>query len=170
MKRLTYLLNCFGATLLFSGCMGYSLGGARPDGVESVTLNAVINETGEPAIEIQVTRAMRERIQFDGRLKLVNEEKDADAVIDITLTKYDLSPIAYRSDLRTTPDIYRLRVTGVAELRKLSSGEVISTSSTYGESTFDFQADLTSSKRDALPKAAAEIAKYMLDDLIEQWN
>ncbi len=170
MKRLTYLLNCFAATLLFAGCMGYSLGGARPEGVASVTMNAVINKTGEPAIEIAVTRAMRERIPFDGRLKLVNEEKDADAAIDITLTKYDLVPIAYRSDLRSTPDIYRLRITGVAELRKISSGEVISTSSTYGESTFNFQADLTSSKRDALPAAAAEITKFMLDDLIEQWD
>ncbi len=32
------------------------------------------------------------------------------------------------------------------------------------------EADLTSSKRDALPIAAKEIVRFMLDDLIETWK
>ena len=170
MRRTTLLLNGLAALTLLAGCMGYSLGGARPDGIERVTVTPIITATGEPAIEIQVTHAMRQRIQFDGRLKLVNEPNQADAVMDIRLTEYELNPIAYDSTLRTTPNIYRLRITGTAELRSTESGELISSSSTYGESTFKFQADLTSSKRDALPEAAQEIAKFMLDDLIEGWE
>jgi hypothetical protein len=170
MKKRLYLLNSLAIALLFTGCMGYKLGGSSPQGIDSVTMGPVINKTGEPAIELQITHAMRERIQFDGRMKLVNESKNADAIIEITLTKYDLNPIAFREDLKTTPDLYRMRISGVAELRNTETGKVISTSSTYGESTFEFVADLTSSKRDALPVAANEIVRFMLDDLIETWQ
>jgi hypothetical protein len=169
MKKRQHLLNCFAATLLFSGCMGYQLGGSRPEGINSVAMAPIINNTTEPAIELQVTHAMRQRIQFDGRMALVNKAENADAVIEITLTNYRLSPIAYRSDLGTTPRAYRLRITGAAELKDSKTGKILSTSSTYGESVFEFEDDLTTSKRDALPKAAEEIAKFMVDDLIERW-
>jgi hypothetical protein len=168
-KRLA-LLNMLTATLLFSGCMGYQLGGSRPEGIYSVTMGSVINSTTEPAIEIQVTRAMRQRIQFDGRMKLKNEPQDADAIIEITLAQYTLTPIAFLEDQQSTPELYRIRITAVGELRNLKTGGVINTSSTYGEASFQFEDDLTSSKRDALPVAAEELAKFMLDDLIEEWQ
>jgi hypothetical protein len=169
MKKRLYLLNSLAAALLLTGCMGYKLGGAKPAGINSVTMAPVINATGEPAIELQITRAMRQQIQFDGRLELVNERKNADSIMEITLTDYHLEPIAYRSELRTTPELYRMRINGIAELRNVATGEIISTSETYGEATFEFEADLTTAKRDALPRAAQEIATYMLDDLIDQW-
>jgi hypothetical protein len=169
MKRRLHLLNGLAATLLLTGCMGYRLGGSRPAGIESVAMAPVVNATGEPAIEIQVTHAMRERIQFDGRMQLVNDPENADALIEIRLTDFSMSPIAFRSDLKTTPLIYRLRITGTARLRSTATGEVLSEASTYGEATFDFKSDLTTSKRDAEPIAAREIAKFMLDDMIERW-
>lgn len=169
MKRI-HLLNSFAATLLLSGCMGYRLEGSRPEGIETVTMAPVINKTGEPAIELQVTHAMRERIQFDGRMKYVNQQNNADAVIEIVLTNYRLTPVAYRDELRTTPELYRLTISGNAELISTKDGTVLSSSKTYGESTFKFGSDLTTSKRDALPVAAQEISRFMLDDLIEQWQ
>ncbi len=172
MKRRLYLLNCLSAALLLSGCAGYRLSGASRPGVGSVALGPVANETGESAVEIQVTHAMRSRIQFDGRLELAAEPARADAVLEITLTALDMKPIAYKTEEgdSSTPDLYRLRLTGTAELRDTETGEVISKTKTYGESTFEFQSDLTTSKRIALPDAAEELAKFMLDDLIESWK
>ena len=167
--RRSIMLNGLLATLLFTGCMGYQLGGSRPEGIKTVTMAPVVNSTGEPAIELPITHAMRQRIQFDGRMKLVNSEEDADAIIEVTLTQYALSAVSYRADLRTTPSTYRLRITGIADLKDTATGKIISTSSTYGEATFQFKTDLTSSKRDGLPIAAKEIAKFMVDDLIERW-
>ena len=169
MKRKLYLLNSFVAALVFSGCAGYRLGGTHPEGIETVTMAPVINKSTEPAIELQVTHAMRERIQFDGRLQLVNEPKNADAIMEITLTSYQLSAIAFHNDSKTTAKIYRLKISGEAKLKSTKTGKEISRSSTYGESTFEFDSDLTGSKRDALPYAAKEIAKFMFDDLVEQW-
>ena len=169
MKRRIHLLNCFIATLALSGCMGYQLGGAAPKGIETVYVNPIINTTTEPAMELQVAKALRERIQFDGRLKLVNTPEEADAVIDVELKKYALSAIAYRADLKTAAKEYRIRITGSATLKERSSGKIRSSSETYGEAVFEFDSDLTTSKRDALPRAAQELAKFTVDDLIEQW-
>lgn len=169
MKRRIHLLNLVAATLMLAGCAGYQLGGTRPEGIETVSMAPVINKTTEPAIELQVTHAVRDRLQFDGRLKLLNPGAAADGLIEVTLTKYDLTPIAFSPDQKTVPEIYRLRITGTAKLKNMKTGEIISESATYGEATFPFESDLTSAKRDALPLAAAEIAKFMVDDLIERW-
>lgn len=157
------------ATLLLTGCMGYRMGGSQPVNIDSVHVAPIVNKTLEPAIELQVTRALRERIQFDGRLKLQNTEEKADAVIEVTLTQYNLRPIAFRDDLKTTPDQYRIRIKATAVLIDSNSGEVLSKSNTYGEARFFFESDLTTSKRIALPVAAEELARFMADDLIEQW-
>jgi hypothetical protein len=168
-KRI-HFLNCAAASLLLSGCLGYQLGGSRPEGIETVAVAPVVNKTDEPAIELQVTHAVRDRIQFDGRLKLINSATEADGVIEIILWDYQLTPIAFNREDSTTPQIYRLRITGNAKMTDTETGEIISESNTYGEATFPFSSDLTSSKRDALPTAAAEIAKFMVDDLIEAWQ
>jgi hypothetical protein len=149
--------------------MGYELGGSGPAGMKTVAVAPVINKTDEPAIELEVTHALRQRLQFDGRMKLTRSEHEADAVIEVTLTDYSLTPVAYRSDQRTTPELYRIRITGNAQMKDPAAGTVISESETYGESVFEFTSDLTSSRRNALPEAAREIAKLMIDDLIETW-
>lgn len=169
MTRRMHLSIYLAVSLLLSGCMGYKLGGSRPEGIETVAIAPVVNKTIEPAIEIQVSHALRERLQFDGRLKLVNSPESADAIMEVILTKYTLSPIAFRTERKTTPELYRLRINGTAELKDVNTGETLTTSKTYGEATFRFEADLTSAKRDALPVAAREIAKFMVDDLIERW-
>ncbi len=169
MKRSCQPFAVLAAALMLSGCMGYRLGGGRPENVETVAVAPVVNRTAEPAIELQVGHALRQRLQFDGRLKVANDPETADAVIETTLTDYTLTPIAFRSELRTTPSQYRLRIAGEARLVDRETGEVLSTSSSYGEALFAFQSDLTSSKRDALPMAASELAKFMVDDLVEQW-
>jgi len=169
MKQNIHFLSCTAALLLLSGCMGYQLGGTRPVGVESVHMAPVINKTGEPAIELQIAEALRQRIQFDGRMKLENTKNQADAIIDVTLTGYKLTAIAFRDDHRTTTEQYRLRITGTATLTDPKTGEILSKSKTYGETIFPFKSDLTTSKRNALPLAAKELAKFMTDDLIERW-
>jgi hypothetical protein len=169
MRKALQITGNIAIALLLAGCMGYQLGGGKPAGIETVSMAPVINQTAEPAIELQVTHALRDRIQFDGRLKLVDAGDFADGIIEVHLTRYEMTPIAYRGDKTTMPQVYRLRITGKAALRRSDTGNIIATSETYGEATFPFQSDLTSAKRDALPAAATEIAKFMVDDLIEQW-
>lgn len=161
----------FGAVafLMLSGCLGYQLGGGRPEGIQTVALRAIVNKTGEPALEQAVTHALRERIQFDGRLKLVDLSDQPDSIIEVNLQRYQLIPIAYRNRRNATPELYRLTLDADAALIRTADGKTVSSSQSYGETQLPFQSDLTSTKRDALPDAAAELAKYMLNDLIDQW-
>ncbi len=149
--------------------MGYRMGGGSPAGIKTVAVAPIVNHTGEPALELQLAHALRQHIQFDGRLELANTEESADGVIEVALTQYDLQPIAYTDSDRSTPRLYRLRITGKAVLKRIATGTVVSSSETYGEALVPFQSDLTSSKRDALPEAAREFAKLAIDDLVEQW-
>jgi hypothetical protein len=169
MKRCNYLLNGLLATLLLTGCMGYRLGGTQPEGVETVFVAPVVNQTTEPAIELQATHALRQRIQMDGRLRLVDSPAKADAIMEVVLTEYLLSAIAFRGELKTTAEQYRIRISANSTLKNAQTGKAITESTTYGETTFFFESDLTTSKRSALPRAAQELAKFTVDDLVEQW-
>ena len=169
MKRCIHLINTLLLTLFLAGCMGYHLEGTHPEGVRSVYLEPIINKTDEPAIELQMTHALRQRIQFDGRLKLVDHPAQADARLFVNLTRYKLHATAYNNDNETTPEQYRLRIDAQSTLED-SNGKTLSSSKTYGEATFFFKSDLTSSKRNALPMATDELARFILDDLIEQWK
>ncbi|VGO20049.1 LPS assembly lipoprotein LptE [Pontiella sulfatireligans] len=169
MKRRIHLLTSLVATLFLTGCMGYQLGGSRPDGIETVYLAPVVNKTGETAIELPVTQALRERIQNDGRLKLVNDASQADAVIEVELVKFKLKAIAFQRKQKTTAREFRMRIDAVASLKSTTTDEILSESKTYGNANFTFDSDLTNAKRQATPRAAYELAEYMVDDLIEQW-
>jgi hypothetical protein len=156
--------------LFLSGCLGYHIETGRPEKVQSVYIEPILNQTDEPAIEIQMMHALQQRAQFDGRIKLVDRPEDADALLQVRLTDYRLHATAYNNDIETMPEQYRLRIEARSTLSRPDSGEVISRSDTYGEATFFFKSDLTTSKRNALPTATDELARFIYDDLIDQWK
>jgi hypothetical protein len=157
-------------TTSLTSCVGYHFNGATPHHILTVNLAPIINQTNEPAIERQVTRAMRSFIQFDGRLKLIDHNQ-ADAKIEITLTTYRNNPIAYRSDDReVAPRFYRQSITATARLIHLSTGKILQEATNHGEALFEFESDLSTSKRNTQAEAANELARLLFSDLIETWQ
>ena len=155
--------------LLFTGCLGYQLGGPTPDQIKTIALAPIINRTTEPAIEQPLTHAMRSFIQQDGRLALTDPTQ-ADAILEITLTRHQSHPIAYRSNQRdVAPRYYRLTLTATAQLRNTQTGDIISQTTNHGESLFEFTSDLSTSKRNTHTAAADELARLLFSDLIEIW-
>ena len=151
------------------GCAGYSFNPTTPLNVESVALSPIINKTSEPAIEHKLTEAVKSYIQLDGRLILENVS-DADAVIEITLTKYRNNPIAYRTDTREiSTENYLQGVHASAVMINTKTGEIIAETINHGESIYNFESDLASSKRNVFSSAADELARMLYTDLIEQW-
>ncbi len=152
-----------------SSCVGYHLNGTIPHHISTVQLAPIINQTDEPAIERQITRAMRSFIQFDGRLQLV-DHTSADARIEITINSYRNNPIAYRSnDRQVAPRFYRQSITATARLINIATGETLKEATNYGESLFEFKSDLSTSKRNTQFEAANELARLIFSDLIETW-
>lgn len=171
MNMKTYINSIKIAICLFilNGCIGYSLQPTLPDGIKSVAIKPIINKTSEPAIEIKVQEALAEFIQLDGRLELTNQS-EADAIIEITLTRYVNNPIAYKSNTREfSPKTYLQGVHATALLRNNTTGEIISKTINHGESVFDFEFDISNSKRNVFSNAADELVRMIYTDLIEQW-
>jgi len=159
------------AAVVGSGCanMGYSLGSMLPPAIKTVYIPTVINETDEPLVESEVTRAILEEVQLDGSLEVKNREK-ADSILQIRLTQYKIVPISFERDRRTAAEEYRIFLTAQILLTRTSNGDVLAEAPfVQGESTFELEGDLTSSKRIGLPEAANDLAHDIVEQIVEYW-
>jgi hypothetical protein len=160
------------AAAMLSGCagMGYNLGSMLPPEIRTVYVPTVQNGTDEPQLETETTRAVIDAIQRDGSLHVAGEA-DADAILHVVLTSYQIVPIAYRRDTRTAAEEYRIYLTAqIGLLQNDGSGAVLAQSPIVrGESTFEMVGDLTSSKRVGLPTAANDLAQKIVEQIVEYW-
>ena len=95
--------------LLLSGCAGYRVGSTLDKSIQSVSLT-IVNKTSEPSIEVAVQKALRAELQMDGRLE-VRSKDDADVALTVTLTEFDLTPLAYVRNKGSLADEYRMTIT-----------------------------------------------------------
>ena len=163
--------NLFFAVLilaLFGGCVGYRLGTMLPPGIETVHVPTFVNESGEPELEGRTTSETVREFQRDGTLRIAGAD-EADAVLRVTLAGYKLEPLRYRRDRAKTAREYRLTLTADLAIEKTASGKVILEKRVRGESTFEFDGDLSSAKRTALPNAARDLAHDIVESVVEYW-
>ncbi len=166
-------LVCAGLVLLNAGgtgCswMGYNVGSTLPPGIRSVFVPVFANQTGEPQLEFETTNAAIQEFQKDGTLRVAGKDQ-ADAILEVKITRYDLAPVRYREDQRTTAREYRLTLTADMSFRKLANSEVLMTKTVTGEATFAVIGDLPTAQRNALPAAAKNLAHYLVRNVVEYW-
>jgi hypothetical protein len=154
---------------MLAGCIGYTLGNTLPPNIRSVAVPVVANEANEPGLETLVTSAVIAEFQRDGSLK-VRPREQAHSVIEVKLTHYSLAPLRYRKDQNTTAQEYRLTLRADVTLRRLPGREIVTqTKDVEGFADFVSLTDLPSSRRDALPKAAADLARRVVKTVVEYW-
>jgi hypothetical protein len=86
-------------SMLLPSC-GYrfaSVGGIVPEHAKTIAIPAFINGTGEPYVDVEVTKAVVDEFLADGRLKVVSAET-ADLVLKGKVTKFEMIPSAYTAD------------------------------------------------------------------------
>jgi outer membrane lipopolysaccharide assembly protein LptE/RlpB len=91
-----FLIFCL---FLVWGC-GYQLTGSKthvPPGITSIAIPTFVNQTFEPGVEIQFTRAFLNDFITDKRVKVVDKAQ-ADSVLEGTIKFYRLSSSAYNAD------------------------------------------------------------------------
>lgn len=170
MKRTLTCLILIALECGLAGCAGYRLGSMLPPHVKTVYVPIAVNNTSEPFIEADVTRSVVQEIQRDGSLRLAGTPDEADAILALTLTKFELEALTYERERRTAANEYRLLLRARTILTDAKLGRVITESpDVYGEGTFDVQGDLTSSKATALPAAAKDLARRIVDSIVEAW-
>ena len=155
--------------LLTAGCANYRLGSMLPDDLQTVYIPTCKNETAEPLIEQDVTRAILAQIQMDGSLRVASAD-DADTVLEITLTKFWLDPVAYEAGKSSTANQYRMSIKATFVLRRRADNSVVVDSpSVTGWYDFDFAGDMTSSKNIALRPAAEDLGRRIVSQIVQYW-
>ena len=165
MKKIISLLAL---SFLFAGCTGYQLGSNLPESIQTVSLT-VENQTEEPSVEVQTMKSMRAEVQRDGRLALCSES-DSDTVLKVTLVNYNINSLAYDREHGTRAEEYRVTLTASAVLYDAATGDVLrEIPSVVGDTEFQYESDLTSGKRAALPTAADDLARKVISMTIAAW-
>ncbi len=94
MKRL--ILFLLGLLLLASGCY-YTFSPNLPEGIETVAVPVIENNTYRFGIEQELTTAVIEELLTNSPLT-VTSEVNADALLDITITSYYTRAVSYDAD------------------------------------------------------------------------
>jgi len=77
-----------------------------PAHIRTVFIRPVINNTNQFGLEAKFTNAIADEIMRDGRLSIVNTEREANGVLVVTIKKYILQPLTY--DINMVPEQYKL--------------------------------------------------------------
>lgn len=170
MKSLLRLIPLLMLAVLLPGCASYQLGSMLPDDIKTVYVQTFINKTSEPMIETEATQAAIRELQKDGSLKVVGAPGEADTLLIVTLTNYQLTPLKYETDLKTTADQYRLTLTAQVVLTRRTTDKVVSENPRIqGEADFPIAGDFTTSKKQGLPSAAEDLAHNIVESIVEAW-
>jgi hypothetical protein len=156
------------AALLLSGCVGYRLGTSLPPDIHSIHIPAFVNDTSEPRLDTEATRACVQEFQRDGTLDIAGADT-ADLILDATLTYFRVESIrSERDNVRSTAE-YRARIGAKIVVKKRALGTVLLEKKVEGEATFEPGGDMASAKRQALPTAAKDLAHDIVESVVEFW-
>ncbi|MBW7908109.1 MAG: hypothetical protein H3C50_04205 [Kiritimatiellae bacterium] len=168
----TKLLGLFAliALLLGSiGCVGYRLGSMLPPDIQTVYIPSFLNETSEPLIEVECHRATVEALQRDGSLR-IGDEETSDAIARIRLREYRIEPVVYDTTSRSNVKQYRIKMSASLVMTRRADDKVIVERPTVrGEGVFNVAGDLSSSKLIGLPVAAEDLARNIVQQMVEAW-
>lgn len=168
--NLKLLASLLIGTVMLTGCAGYRLGSMLPDEINSVAVPTFVNRTKEPLLEVDCTQAAIEQFQLDGSLK-VKDADEADAILEVVLQQYALEPLAFEKDRRTATKEYRMVIYCSLVMKRRTDGAIVAQyPKVRGEATFEVIGDLSSSKLQALPQAAADLAKNIVERVVEAWQ
>jgi len=169
MHRFLSSLAVASLLMLTASCANYRLGSMLPDDIRTVYMPTCVNQTTEPLIEQDVTASILSQIQMDGSLR-VSPEEAADTILEITLTKFWIDPVAYETGASSTANQYRMSIRASFVLRRRSDNSVVAEApGVTGWYDFEFSGDMTSSKAVGLRPAADDLGRRIVNRIVQYW-
>lgn len=149
-----------------AGCAGYRVGTLLPEQYKSISVPMFKNATNQPNIESLATNAVIEQLNVDRTLQVV--DRDPDLILECTIVGYVRTPIRYAN--ATRPQEYRLIITVSATLTDVREGnEMWANRPIRGNFEFPAGGDLHSSERAALPLVMEDLARDVVEAVVEGW-
>jgi outer membrane lipopolysaccharide assembly protein LptE/RlpB len=111
--------------LLITACAHYQLGTGGQLAFTTLYVEPVENKALLPQSAALVSTQLREAFLHDGRVTLVNDPAQADAVLHVTLTHYSRAQTAARSDDTGLARKFELTLLAVCTLRDKHTSKVL---------------------------------------------
>jgi hypothetical protein len=118
-----YVLILFLIPLTLFGC-GYTPVALGPGiGVKTLFIEPMDNRTAQPFLDSLVTNSLKERFGRDGRLTLVKYSKDAEAILEGSISHYSRTAVSYNKN--DAIQEYRSTMTVIASLRQVVDDKIL---------------------------------------------
>ena len=144
-------------------CGVYSFRGSLPEGVSSVAVPLMTNETAEPDVAETITDEVISRFETEGIFRLEPRDR-ADAVLLLTLT--DLTESANVYDVREEVQDVRVTLRVTVDLVRLADGENLLHLNLSSWGTFDLAGG---DRREALAEASQKLVEDITTKLLSGW-
>jgi hypothetical protein len=156
------------AATLLCGCAGYRLGPSNElaAGTESIFVEPFRNETLQPRLEEDVTRAVRKGLVREGTYRL-GGRADSDLVVRGMVINYSRQGVSYDPADAQTPTDYNVVLQARVTVSRRATGEQVWERVVTGTTPVRAQGDLQSAERQATPLLAANLAQHVVDMLTD---
>ncbi|MFP8487765.1 LPS assembly lipoprotein LptE [Gracilimonas sp. Q87] len=154
----------------FAGCVTYSFTGASiPSDVNTIYIpffpdqsNSGLGDLGD-----QLNQVLIDRFVNQSSLQLANNEADADAVLDGSITSYSNRPFSIGGDEQTGQNQVSISVR--ASFKYASKEEPEWNKSFNGRATYDPAQNPIDGERAAAIEALEQVANNMFNDAVSNW-
>jgi outer membrane lipopolysaccharide assembly protein LptE/RlpB len=153
--------------LLLTAC-GYALvghGNSLDPKIRTVEVPAFVNRTTRVGLEQLVTQSVGDEMVARGRLKLVTNPNDADAILRGSIDSFGIFPIAFNAQGRATQ--YQISITAKIELLDHRNDDKVIWKNDQYRFSENYQINLESTDAfDQETRAIAEIAQRFAESLV----
>lgn len=168
---------CFFSTLivtaaLLTGCGHYQFGTTLSESLRDVYVPSVRNESGEPGVEHEVTRALLSEIRREGTMRIVPEDR-ASTRLDVVVVAYKQDSIRYNRGNTDLSEEYRMVLRATATFTNLQAIDpdqaIVLEQVLEGDETFLRGIDTITAMQRCLPEAAKDLAERIVDACVSAW-
>jgi len=149
-----------------SGCANYHVGSSIPKEKRTIAVPTFENASGHPLVEVLTTQAVLAEFRREGTMRIVEREN---AALEVTgrITGCKLDAMHLDHDHPYLAVEYRLTLTADIKVYERASGKVVAhLGNVTGDDIFRTESDLPSTERDAIPRAAARLAKTIVSETL----
>ena len=172
MRQISWLLIL--SNLCFLSSCGYTQEVHLPNEIKTIAVPTFKNEIPpkdqfayRPGLEIELTNAIRDRLIFDGNLKVVEESK-ADAILQGAIVAYQQEGL--RFDRLESVQEYRLFLVVKFKLIDRRTHKVLIEEPNFsGHAEFFTAQSPDATRRQSANSATFDLAKSLVNRIIEEW-
>lgn len=151
-----------------AGCAGYRLGSASglAADAQSIEIIPFPNQTEEPRLSPVLVSALRRQIQNNGTFKLETRGR-GDLQITGNIVQYLRVGVTFQPGDVITPRDFELRMTAQVKVLNRRAGKTLLQRPVTGRTLIRAFNDLSSAERQALPLLANDLARKIIDLLVD---